>query len=337
MSRIKKLLLLVSGTVFMLSGCTMKSNENSDKRVIADTVIDSVDDGISCCVRTCSNGNESLYIDEFNIYIVDSLGNETAYMADEVKKNEAKITFVGLNTKYVFYYANNMGLYMIDRSNNDQKKILDYVDVCGINSKNENVYVLQSIGRVCEVGSGKEKDVVNDDLDDGVKEDYIYDHYDNYFYIDNDNEKIAIESHESPIFIKDNTWFNGTNVNITPARTAIVDNDWFFMIQTTNDFVAHSNISHDAFKEEALIRYDVQKDESDVLYKTNGNEEQIVNYSFQNDELYLYSEGEIIKADLRGNNKTKICEAPNEKKLYFEYLNNQLLIYDENNKLLGRY
>lgn len=326
--------IIVVGLILVIYGINTWIKEKDERKYInVFAVIDSVDDGLSDGVRTCTNGDEYLYINGASIFLVDKNGDAEIYTAEQVEDEEDIISAVSFNDKYIFYYVD--GMYMINREDKTESRIMSSIVPEGIRAIDDEVFVYQRSGSVKEISSGEVIDILGAGDEDKDKDEYVYDHeaFDFYVFIDG-------ESFKTPAYLIDNSWMDGTNPIAIPARTAVVGNDIYMVVQTSYRHVVYEHQSMEglsSFDKEALVRYNPIFDETEIIYLIEDNSEQIVNFSVENNKLYTYSGTEIFISDLNGENKTKLCDAPEVEKMYFEYVNDQLLIYDENNNLLGMY
>ncbi len=325
--------------IISIIGVNDEEKENSE---IVDATIDSVDDGLSNGIRTCINGSEFLYIDEYNVFLMNEKGEEIKYEASEAKDDQKKIDYISFNDRYIFYYQKGKGMYMIDRFDNTESRIMSSIVPAGIRAIDDKVYVYQpsALGDVKEIGSGEVIDILDQEDEDKKKDEYVYEHEAVDYYLFLDNQDFEIRACSDPDYLTDNSWLEGTNPITIPARTAVIGSDIYMVVQSSYRHVVYPHQymkGNGSFDKEALIKYTPSTNKTEILYIIEDNSEQIVNFSVDNNSLYLYSGGEIYISDLKGSNKTKLCDVPDADMLYFEYLNDQLLIYDENNKLLGRY
>lgn len=331
----------------ILAGCGSSSgnsnnNQNSGKtKKTPDLVVDSVDAGISSGIRTAETNNEYLYIDGYDIYLGGS-DKEQKYIAESAKENEELIKFISFNSDYIFYYVEKSGLYKIDRKDSSETKIEESLDPIGINTYDNNVYVYDSNKKVFEVGSGSAVEMLDGTQESSETEKYVYDHEECQFNVYINDKNVSVESGHEPKCLSDKTWLDGANAIFTPARTSVDGNDIYMVIQSSYNNVLYPHLykqGMNTFESEAFVKYDSETKDSEILYLISNEktDEQIVGFSAKNSKLYICSGHELFVSDLDGNNRTKICDVPESDKLFFEYVNDKILIYNSENELLGGY
>ena len=85
-----------------------------------------------------------------------------------------------------------------------------------------------------------------------------------------------------------------------------------------------------------IICVDPKEETSESIYKALGPQEQIVNFSAENNEMYLLVDGILYKTDLKGEQRVELANYVGSDTLTFEYANDTLFVYD-GYKLLGQY
>lgn len=329
----KKAIVLLLMLMMLLTGCGKSLNQSNDEENNKDIAIYSVDGALGYGRLTCENDNESLYVDGTDIYLQKADGSEEIFKAGGVNDSTI-IEYVGMNREFIFYADSNNQVYSIDRKNKNEK-LIDHFDISGIKSVDDKVYAYSNSFKVLELKGDKTEEVL-----DGVTpyeyNEYVYSDQASTFVVKLSGEEYTLRTAYDPVFAESG-WLVGGDGTITPGHTVVSGDSVYLLAQSSESNNAFVDPDYKNKKNDALIKYDPKSDEKKLLYKTNDNNEQIVNYSIDNDELFLYSDGVIYRSNLYGEDRTKLCDAPSEGKLYFEYSNDQLFIYDEKDNLLGRY
>ncbi|MCM1170724.1 MAG: hypothetical protein NC393_01225 [Clostridium sp.] len=126
---------------------------------------------------------------------------------------------------------------------------------------------------------------------------------------------------------------------ISPEHVVEYEGKLYLLLQIS---VGHARANHNNMEYrykmyDQIVCFDPVTETSESIYKTPGTEEQIVNFSVENNEMYLLTDGILYKTDLKGEGeRVELANYVGADTLTFEYANDTLFVYD-GYKLLGQY
>ncbi|MCM1082613.1 MAG: hypothetical protein NC393_01220 [Clostridium sp.] len=125
---------------------------------------------------------------------------------------------------------------------------------------------------------------------------------------------------------------------ITPEHVAEYEGKVYLLVQQgKGNQGSHNNMEYWHKDWDEIICVDIEAETYESIYKTPGHREQIVNFSVENNEMYLLTDGILYKTDLKGEGeRVELANYVGADTLTFEYANDTLFVYD-GYKLLGQY
>lgn len=312
-----------------------------DHPTYINVVVSGVDDGILHCKYVCEWEDSYAYYDQGVIYYFEN---------SESKPYEIecpKLTYMDMNERYI-YYTQGTGLKVFDKECKYSTEIIDIGEITSIDISSESVVVN------CDYTIFYEMD--GTDIDKQAIAKYpqifissknmcanIYNYSKVYVYSDKGIYRIRGGGYD----ITDQKGkegefyeFEGKNMGpyTSPELTSWYNGKIYVLQQATfatGNVGLNMNYNHKEWDQ--LICFDPITQKSESIYKTVGPEEQLVNFSIENKELYLLIKGKLYKSNLKGQNKKELADlsgiAPT---LSFDYVNDTLFVYD-GDKLLGQY
>ncbi len=303
--------------------------------------VNGLDDSLLHCKHVCEYGNSYAYYDQGVIYYYDNLDS------NPYKIECLDLKYMDMNKGYI-YYTQGTGLKVFNKESKEITDITELGEVGGIDVSPEAVVVN------CESKNFYEIKGAHIDRYTRIEYPFIYVSTDNVctnmygysdIYVYNDGVIYLI--HGEGYCITDEIGnegefheFEGKNMgpDSSPEHVAIYDGKIYVLQQATlatGNVGLNMNYRHK--KWDQIICFDPSTQTSESIYKTVGPEEQLVNFSVENDEMYLLIKGILYKTNLKGENKKEIANlcgiAPT---LSFDYANDTLFVYD-GEKLIGQY
>ncbi len=317
-------------------------------------IVGGVDGGILNGARACEWGEQYAYYDDGMLY----------YYED--KASEAKTIQCGSPTQMAMtedyiYYCHGKSLASIDLKTMEQHNVYYNEDeyIRGINVYSDEVLVAV---REDEIGSGLPSNIYAvsglEIKDAEASEDYaeFYDfvsvknHCANW-YGDRGasiflNGKMCTSSMyhfkvrelgKNGKDVEGKVYEYGDHAVVSPEHIAEYKGKLYVLIQEGNgSYGSNNNIQYLYKNCDHLICVDPKAETYESIYQTPGPQEQIVNFSAENNEMYLLVEGILYKADLKGEQRVELANYVGSDTLTFEYANDTLFVYD-GYKLLGQY
>lgn len=347
----KKILFFIMVCMTVLCSACMPEFLRTPKDV--NVVVGGVDGGILNGARACEWGEQYAYYDDGMLYYFEN------------KTSEAKTiqcgspTQMAMTEEYIYYYQ-GQSLAAIDLKTMEQHNVYYNEDeyIKGINVYSDEVLVPV---RDDEIGSGLASRVyavsgleVNDaDASEDYAEFYdfvsVKNHCANQYgsigisiFL---NGKMCSSSHygfEVRELGKDGKDVEGKAYDyddavVTPEHIAEYNGKLYVLIQEGKSYRYLDNNIKYLYKEcDHLICVDPKAETYESIYQTPGPKEQIVNFSIENNEMYLLAEGILYKTDLKGEQRVELANYVGSDTLTFEYANDTLFVYD-GYKLLGQY
>ncbi len=346
MKRIFVLLQLIL-MIFFCCGCDFDSYLQGEIPIeeaptYINVIVSGVDDGILHCKYVCEWKNSYAYYDEGIIYYFENADSEP-YQIDT-----STITYMAMNERYIFY-ARWTGLYVIDKLTMEKKMVeeLRTKTVSGINIYDNEVilYVADDSGITYYEMDGyniagettlKSTDVFLSSNNHcannyGDESTYIYTdneifniHSEAYYIVGEDEERIQFDDVDSGAIA-------GSTEHISEYE------DKLYILLQGSKAADNLNVAYNLKEWDQIICFDTCTRLSESIYKASGPEEQIVNFSVENDELFLLIDGILYKTNLYGENKIELANLSGiSKNLSFDYVNDTLFVYD-GEKMLGQY
>ena len=349
----KKFLFFVMVCIAVLCSACMPEFLRTPKDV--NVVVGGVDGGILNGARVCECGEQYAYYDDGVLY----------YYED--KASEAKTIQCGAPTQmtmteeYIYYYQ-GQSLAAIDLKTMEQHNVYYNEDeyIRGINVYSDEVLVRVNDN---EMGTGLNPHIyvvlgleVNDaDASENYAEFYDFVSVKNHCANEYGDTGISIFlngkmcSFYNHGFKVRELGKNGKDVEgkvydeygdfavVTPEHIAEYNDKLYVLIQEGKSSHGSNNNIQYLYKEcDHLICVDPKAETYESIYQTPGPKEQIVNFSIENNEMYLLAEGILYKTDLKGEQRVELANYVGSDTLTFEYANDTLFVYD-GYKLLGQY
>ncbi len=347
----KTLLLIFVVMICLFSGCDVDKAikgevDFEDNPTYINVVVSGVDDGILHCKYVCEWDESYAYYDQGVIYYYEDVNKEPQHI------DCPELMYMAMNDKYI-YYSQGASLKLVDKDSMKIVELSDITKVSGINIYDDEVIITEmndSDISFYEMDGNiivKEEIINGSDVDDGY--DYlspinhcanIYGYNRTYFY------------YNSSIFQTYGGGYNiiGNNEKLSaftcvssgpessPEHIVEYDNKIYIILQNSSSVQGDTINTLYRFKKwDQLICFDPSTQTSESIYKTNGPEEQMVNFSIKNDEMYLLIEGVLYKTNLKGENKKELANLSGiAETLSFDYANDTLFVYD-GEKLIGQY
>ena len=301
---------------------TGKYRDRSPDSIEINVVVGGVDGGILNGARVCECGEQYAYYDDGILY----------YYED--KASEAKTIQCGAPTQmtmteeYIYYYQ-GQSLAAIDLKTMEQHGVFynEDEDIRGINVYSDEVLVVTYDN---EWRDSRVYSVLGLDAN-------IIDESGKYLYL-SDKNHIAYEygTEVTGHFLGKINEVTSFAV-VTPEHITEHEGKPYVLIQEAKHIQGTDNNMIYPYKEyDHLICVDPKAETYESLYQTPGPKEQIVNFSIENNEMYLLAEGILYKADLKGEQRVELANYVGSDTLTFEYANDTLFVYD-GYKLLGQY
>lgn len=314
--------------------------DHSPDNIEIDVIVGGVDGGILNGARVCEWGEQYAYYDDGVLYYYED-------KASEVKTIQCSSPTQMAMTEDYIYYCHGKSLTAIDLKTMEQHSVIYNDDdeyISGINVYPDEVLVVTNKSHIYVV-SGLEANNVDEY---GF---HIYPHeflsaknhcaneYGNLgCYIFLDGKKFTFNP--SSFWVKEgsnaekekNYPDDKINLYIYPEYIAEYEGKLYLLLQRyENTRKMYKDKEYDY-----LICVDPKTETSESIYKTPGHQEQIVNFSIENNEMYLLMEGILYKSDLKGEQREELANYVGSDTLTFEYGNDTLFVYD-GYKLLGQY
>ena len=304
----------------------------------------SVDDSLYQGGYVAKNGEDYVYVNSGYIYI-----SQNGEQPRRLIQYEGEIEYIGLNNKYVVYCIYDYGSYSaynVDIESKEVKSLGSFVT--GINSYDDKMYIVDRWGNVFDVSTPDVKEVEGKNYDDRYEGMFLYkdtpvyerdsqEVYINigkslyYFYI----SQLYIDGVKNKSFSNNILW---RGFLICPSHVALIDDDIYILYQgygAAGKLIINPDYNHK--DGDCLLRYNVKSGETEVLYHSDDAKEQVTGFSVKNNELYLLRKGILYRTDLNGRNRVELGNYIGHTCLTFEYMNDELIVYDENQNMLATY
>ena len=347
----KKLLLFIMICVTVLcSACTREEfddfisgryKDRSPDSIEIDVIVGGVDGGILNGARVCEWGEQYAYYDDGTLYYYED-------KASEAKTIQCSSPTQMAMTEDYIYYCHGKSLSAIDLKNMEQHSVI-YIDdadeyISGINVFPDEVLAVTNLSHIFTV-SGLEAVNVDEYGFHIYPHDFLSskNHCVNEYgdlgcYIFLDGKKFTF--HTSGFAVKEgdnaerqkNYPDDKINIYIYPEHIAEYEGKLYLLLQR----YGNARKMYRDKEWDQIICVDPKEETSESMYKAPGPKEQIVNFSAENNEMYLLVDGILYKADLKGEQRVELANYVGSDTLTFEYANDTLFVYD-GYKLLGQY
>ncbi|MBE5953651.1 MAG: hypothetical protein E7257_05780 [Lachnospiraceae bacterium] len=347
----KSILLLLVFVMLFCTGCDvnrlMEGEEyfkNNPTRI--NVVVSGVDDGLLHCKYVCEWEDSYAYYNQGVIYYYEDVNKEPQQI------DCPGLMYMAMNDKYI-YYSQGSSLNLVDKDSMKIVEVSDITKVSGINIYDDEVIITEMIDANLTYYVMDENKIVNQTTIKGVdaKGEYnfvssfnntgnIYGSGKTYFYANSELFQFYGECYS--IVGQGEELYGFSCVTDGPETSSehIVEynNKLYILFQNSGAIQGDTINTEYRFKEwDQLICFDPITQTSESIYKTDGPEEQMVNFSVENDEMYLLIEGVLYKTNLKGENKKELANLSGiAETLSFDYANDTLFVYD-GEKLIGQY
>ena len=337
----KKLLFFIMACMIALcSACTYDDfeslitgefNDDSPDNTKINIVVSGVDGGVLTGSYACEWNGAYAYYDSGVIYYFEDKDTEAKTV------EHPKPVQMAMNEKYLYLTATDR-IYAVDLNTMEKHLIGEDEDytVSGINVYPDGVFA--KLGGLSQ-GKIEIYDISKLELNCVAKdyEQFLEDtkHYVGTYGYQNDRFDFFINGK----FFQTNTSYCPQNGWIVLSCERVVEYDGliYMLFQESGNLQGQENNVKYRKKEcDHLVCVDPKTETSESLYKTSGPQEQIVNFSIENNEMYLLVDGILYKTDLEGGQRVELGNYVGSSTLYFDYANNTLFVYD-GDKLLGQY
>ena len=338
----KKLLLFIMICVTVLcSACTrrimwyMINDDSSDKTEI-NVVVSGVDGGIMSGPYACEWNGKYAYYDNGVIYYFE---NEDAE-AKTVKF--FKPLQMVMNEEYIYLAAPN-GICAVDLKTMKKNVIVEskYYTILGVNVYPDGVFV-----RLEGLLAGNIFDVSKLELDCVSKTHSQFMENTTHFVGEYGQECLDFQYFINGKLFEVNTSYSYPGSNQTENLHMVLsvehvveyDGRLYILFQQYHGIreLIENNVKYENKVSDHLVCVNPETKTSESIYQTAGPQEQIVNFSIENNEMYLLADGILYKANLVGGQRVELADYAGEDTLYFDYANDTLFVYD-GDKLLGQY
>ena len=310
-------------------GLTYDSPDNTKINI----VVSGVDGGVMSGSYACEWNGQYAYYDSGVIYYFESEGAEAKTV------EHSKPVQMAMNDEYLYLTASN-GIYAVDLNTMEKCFIgdKDYT-VMGINVYSDGVFVRldeRHLGDVYDISELK-LNCVSEDYSQ-FREDtkrYVgwYGYYAQSFYYVFNGKTFFITT--SYFYTDSGKQDYIGEIKVSEELTAEYNGRVYVLYQASR--VHHTgSVTYDRKVCDHLVCVDPETEIAESIYQTPGPQEQIVNYSVENNEMYLLVEGILYKTDLKGEQRVELANYVGAGVLYFDYANDTLFVYD-GDKLLGQY
>ena len=347
----KKFLFFVMVCIAVLcSACTREEfddfisgryKDRSPDSIEINVVIGGVDGGILNGARVCECGEQYAYYDDGILYYYEDKASEAKTI------QVAQPSQMAMTEDYIYYYQ-GQSLAAIDLKTMEQHSVI-YIDdadeyISGINVFPDEVLVVTDKSHIFEV-SGLEAS----NIDEFELRIYLHEflsaknHCANEYcdlgcYIFLDGKKFTF--HSSGFSVKEgdnaekqkNYPNDKINIYIYPEHITEYEGKLYLLLQR----YGNTRMMYRDKEWDQIICVDPKEETSESIYKALGPQEQIVNFSAENNEMYLLVDGILYKTDLKGEQRVELANYVGSDTLTFEYANDTLFVYD-GYKLLGQY
>lgn len=347
----KKILILLIILSCICTGCDFDKLihgevDFEDHPTYINVVVSGVDDGILQCKYVCEWKDSYAYYDQGVIYYFETAND------NPIEIECPNLMYMAMNDNNI-YFTQGTGLYAIDKNSMKTEEVVGISKVSGINIYNKEVVITGVYDSDITYYEVEGINIIKETTIKGVdvKGEYnylssnkncanIYGSTKAYFYADEKIFQILGDCYS--ILGKKDTLHSFTCITDGPESSPehIVEYNSNLYILLQNSSAVQGDTINTLYRFKAwdhLICFDPSTQASESIYKTVGPEEQIVNFSVENDELYLLIKGKLYKSNLKGENKKELADlsgiAPT---LSFDYVNDTLFVYD-GDKLLGQY
>ena len=304
----------------------------------------SVDDSLYQGGYVAKNGEDYVYVNSGYIYI-----SQNGEQPKRLIQYDEKIEYIGLNDKYVVYTTYNNISYHTYSVDIESKEVINIgSSVTGINSYDDKIYIVEKWGNVFDASTPDVKEVEGKNYDDRYEGMFLYkgtpvyerdsqEVYINigkslyYFYI----SQLYIDGVKNKSFSNNILW---RGFLICPSHVALIDDDIYILYQgygAAGKLII--NPDYNLKDGDCLIRYNAKSGETEVLYHSDDAKEQVTGFSVKNNEIYLLRKGILYRTDLNGRNRVELGNYIGHTCLTFEYMNDELIVYDENQNMLATY
>lgn len=336
----KFLIFIMACMIILCSACTRRimgyviNNASSNKAEI-NVVVSGVDGGIMSGSYACAWNGKYAYYDDGKIYYFENEDTE-AKTVESFKPLQ-----MVMNEEYI-YIADKNGICAVDLKTMEKHVIVanKYYTILGVNAYSDGVFL-----RLDGLNAGYIFDISKLELN-CVSETHLKFMEDTgHFVGEYGQECLYFQYFISGKLFEINTsyFYPGSNQteNLYMVLSAehVVEYDgklYILFQQAGNGREIKNNVKYRDKVCDHLVCVDPETQTSQSIYQTQGPQEQIVNFSIENNQMYLLADGILYKANLVGGQKVELANYAGEDTLYFDYANHTLFVYD-GDKLLGQY
>lgn len=308
-------------------------------------VVSGVDNGYLHCKYVCEYGDSYAYYAQGVVYYYSDADSQPYEIEcsglNYMSMNEDYI-YLAQNSTLNVFHKETMEVSEVEGVKNVKSIIISGDEVLVYNGEYKNYTFYELEGDKIVKQTLIEDDEIYRTANNLCENAYGYE--DVYFYY---NDKIYKISGQGYMIVDGKTGQegdfnrfldNGEWPLTSPEHMCYYEGKLYILLQECkNPHYMELNTTYGNKDWDMLICYNPETDSTEIIYQTSGKEEQIANFSIENDELYLMKDGVLYRSTLKGDNCVELGTYIGvDPVLSFDYANDTLYVYRDD-YLIGRY